>query len=796
MLGTLEIRAWGWAVFGLCLCCGLCGRGHLGIALAFFAGCVLAGFASTFAAVAAISVARAALTSFAVVFSGGAAFWVGVQAFAGDGFAFGCGVGWGRVVVGAALSLAFATIAAFTTFAASFTAALATVSSAFTGRTLLAHFGAVGVQLRRGIVAVVTAAFAAITATFAGRTVTVDALGSFGALTALSTLAAHGAGFAFTAFVAAFATATVFAGCTDFTRGVFGAFATATATATIAAFAFTPFAITAAFAGFVVFLVGWRGRGCFRGGCEQIFQPTKETAGGSHHRRGCHFGRWCGFGQHGLLVRWCLGLDDRVGRWCIRQDAFDDGCLFVGRLLRATCHGGRVFDLFGHFVAGFDAVQARVVVLEAFELVVRGFQRLVGHQQHVDALLQFDFGDLGALFVEQERRDFDGHLGVHGGAVVLHGLFLNDPQNLQCRAFSVANVACATATWAGDGGTLGQGGFEALAAHFEQAEFADGTELHAGTVLAQGVAQAVFHFAAVFALVHVDEVDHDQTAQVAQAHLAGHFVSGFQVGAGGGFFDVATFDGTGRVHVHRDQGLGVVDHDGTTRGQLHGAGIGRFDLVLDLEAAEQWRIVTVALHAGREFWHYVAHELLSLFVNVVGVDQDVADVVVEVIPDGADDQARFLINEESAFALCGTVNGGPKFEQVVQVPLQLGRCAANAGSAGNDGHAFRVFELVHGLFELGPVVALDTAADATASGVVGHEDHISASQADEGRQCCAFVAAFFFFDLDQKGLALFDDVLDACLADGHAFSKVLAGNFFEGQKAVAVFAVVDKASFQ
>jgi hypothetical protein len=49
-------------------------------------------------------------------------------------------------------------------------------------------------------------------------------------------------------------------------------------------------------------------------------------------------------------------------------------------------------------------------------------------------------------------------------------------------------------------GAFAQGGLQALAAHFHQAELADGAELHAGAVLAQRVAQAVFHFAAVLAL--------------------------------------------------------------------------------------------------------------------------------------------------------------------------------------------------------------------------------------------------------------------------------------------------------
>ena len=126
-------------------------------------------------------------------------------------------------------------------------------------------------------------------------------------------------------------------------------------------------------------------------------------------------------------------------------------------------------------------------------------------------------------------------------------------------------MAGATATRAGNRSAFAQSGTQSLATHLHQAEFADGAKLHTGTVLAQGVAQAVFHFAAVFRFVHVDKVNDDQATQVAQAHLASDLIGGFQVGAGGGFFDIATFDGTRRVDVDRHQGLGVVNHDRAAR---------------------------------------------------------------------------------------------------------------------------------------------------------------------------------------------------------------------------------------
>jgi hypothetical protein len=116
--------------------------------------------------------------------------------------------------------------------------------------------------------------------------------------------------------------------------------------------------------------------------------------------------------------------------------------------LRAARHTGGIFGFVGHFVAGFDIVQTRIVMLQALQLVVGRFQRLVGHHQHVDALLELNLGDLGALFIQQERRHIHRHLTQHRSRVVLQGLFLDDAQNLQRAGFRVANVARATATWA------------------------------------------------------------------------------------------------------------------------------------------------------------------------------------------------------------------------------------------------------------------------------------------------------------------------------------------------------------
>jgi hypothetical protein len=279
--------------------------------------------------------------------------------------------------------------------------------------------------------------------------------------------------------------------------------------------------------------------------------------------------------------------------------------------------------------------------------------------------------------------------------------------------------------------------------------------------------------------------------------LARHLIGGFQVGAQRGFLDVATLDGACRVHIHRHQGFGLVDHNRAAAGQLHGAAVSGLDLVFDLEAAKQRCVVAVTLHAVLVFRHHVCHELVRLLVNVVGVDQDLANIDIEIIADGANHQARFLVNQERTLARLGRAfNRRPQLEQIIQVPLQFTGLAANAGGAGNDAHAIGVVQLFQRGLQFGAVLALDAAAHATAARVVGHQHHIAARQADVGGQGRAFVAALFLFHLHQQFLAFADHVLDACLRRRHIALEVLARDFLERQETVALLAVIDKAGFQ
>ncbi len=189
-----------------------------------------------------------------------------------------------------------------------------------------------------------------------------------------------------------------------------------------------------------------------------------------------------------------------------------------------------------------------------------------------------------------------------------------------------------------------------------------------------------------------------------------NFFCRFKVGVESGLLNVGALGRAAGVDIDGDQGFRVVNDDGAAGRQAHFTREGGFDLVFDLEAGEQRDLVLVQFHASDITRHDVVHELYGLFMDVRRVDQDLADIGLEVIADGADDQAAFLINEESAGLDGGcALNGGPQLQQVVEVPLQFFQATADAGGTGDDAHAVRYFQLGHGVAQFVAVFTFNAA---------------------------------------------------------------------------------------
>ena len=498
--------------------------------------------------------------------------------------------------------------------------------------------------------------------------------------------------------------------------------------------------------------------------------------------------RLCGGGDRGHHF-----LAHRRGR------AGDDAA--YGRLL-AAAKGLTHLRQFGrfhrgqHVVAGL-AVLAHVRLADALDLDVRRLQLVVGHDHHVHLVAQFDLDHAGALFVEQEVDHAGRRLHQHLAGVVLHRVLFDQTQGRQRQRLHAADLAVAVATRAGDLGGFAQAGAQSLTRHFEQAETRDAADLHAGAVELQRVLQAILHLTLVTRAVHVDEVDHDQAAGVADARLASHFHRGLAVGVERGFLDVAALGGLRRVDVDGGQRLGLVDHDRAAGRQPHLAVERALDLGLDLVAGEQRGVVLVQLELAQRVRHHLLHELPRVVEQRLVVDQDLADVTAQVVAQGADEQLRFLVDQERRLLLAGGLgNRLPQGQQVVQVPLQLFGVAAQAGGAHDEADVVRHGHVVQRLLQRLPVLALDPARHAAGLRVVRHQHHVAAGQADEGGQGGALVAALLLLHLHDHFLAFLDQLADARLVMVEARREVLAGDFLQRQEAVAFGAVFDEAGLE
>ena len=139
-----------------------------------------------------------------------------------------------------------------------------------------------------------------------------------------------------------------------------------------------------------------------------------------------------------------------------------------------------------------------------------------------------------------------------------------------------------------------------------------------------------------------------------------------------------------RVDVDRDQRLGVVDHDASTRGQRDGVRVRRLDLALDLEAREERHVVAVVLDLALPVGRLESlHVLERALVRARLVDQRLADIVGKVVAQRPRDRVTFLVNQEWRRALTrGSDDGVPIGAKVIEVPLQFLRVRARRRQCG------------------------------------------------------------------------------------------------------------------
>ncbi len=312
------------------------------------------------------------------------------------------------------------------------------------------------------------------------------------------------------------------------------------------------------------------------------------------------------------------------------------------------------------------------------------------------------------------------------------------------------------------GARLVQGLADTLPGHLQKAELRDAGDVHARLVRLERVLQGLLHLGVVLSVTHVDEVDDDQPAQVAQPQLARRLLGGLQVGLERGVLDTLLAGGLAGVDVDGYERLGRLDEDGAPRLERHLLLVDEVDLLLELVARKEGTLLLVhldELFEGRiDFLERLAHVL----INILAVDEHLVYVGGEVIPDGPNDQGGLLVDHPRPF------HGHPFFadplvqrHQAVKVLLQLFTGAPHRLGADDvavplgDGHLGD-----HLLELLALTLALNLARDP--GGIASrHHHHVAARQRDVRGEGGSLVVALPLLHLDDQLLPPSQHLLDA-----------------------------------
>src|SRR5205814_2062918 len=107
-----------------------------------------------------------------------------------------------------------------------------------------------------------------------------------------------------------------------------------------------------------------------------------------------------------------------------------------------------------------------------------------------------------------------------------------------------------------------------------------------------------------------NEIQHDDPTQITQTNLTRDLLGRFKVGFDDGVFQaIGATDKLTGIHVNRDQGFGLIDHDVAAGSEPDARFDGLINLRLDAILFKNRRVFGVELDAPHELWREAVDEI-------------------------------------------------------------------------------------------------------------------------------------------------------------------------------------------
>ena len=276
----------------------------------------------------------------------------------------------------------------------------------------------------------------------------------------------------------------------------------------------------------------------------------------------------------------------------------------------------------------------------------------------------------------------------------------------------------------------------------------------ARTISTQALNKATKNKIAVRFQNHIDEVNNDNSTDIAQTKLTDDLFGGLEIISGDRLFQSsARADELTGVHVDNGHGFGAINDERAATGQpdlaIHSLG----KLLIHTVGMENIFCSNPLGHAIRKLWRELVNVSLDRFIGLATLNDELRKVFIEDVADNTNRKFRLTAQQNRGVLRRRKLgfNIVPLLTQTVNIIANLlFRCPFSCGTH-NDAGRIRD-NLLEDLLQTDALTLRKLSRNAH-HGATGDQDKVASSQSDLTGQACTLVTDRVLRDLDQDRVA-------------------------------------------
>ncbi len=268
---------------------------------------------------------------------------------------------------------------------------------------------------------------------------------------------------------------------------------------------------------------------------------------------------------------------------------------------------------------------------------------------------------------------------------------------------------------------------------------------------------------AVGRILHIDEIDHDDAAEITKSKLSYDLPDRLEVEGENGLFERFRADKLAGVDVDGNQGLGLIDDQIASGFEPHLRAKRLFELSVDAEGGHEIGRLSEEFEPGHEARVRLFEEFEDLLKSLLVIDPGLLHCKGECVADRAQDRTQLVVDEIGGVgSICCGLDLSPELDEIASIRLQLNLTLSLSRGADDP---TTPAEFVNHRLEPSTLVVVGDPSRDTELIHCWHVDQKASGQGDVSRQPSALCADGVLHDLDEDLLSLAEEIADVGFHD-------------------------------